>query len=144
MPVVTRSAALRRRNIVRKLTWVIRERMLADDTESDTDSESEHCPCPSDSETETETEVESETDTYTDSECVESEEDGESMRARVQRLRDELRVAEGMLRKWHAEEEAQMRENNNTCIPIILTAAITMGIWTWLEWSVLNKQMRWF
>jgi hypothetical protein len=140
MPVITRSTAIRRRNLVRKLTFVIRDRMLEDetDTESEYDSDTEYYPSDSDTETETETETDSDDETAT----VVSDE-GEYIRERVERLRNDLRLAEEMLKKWQAEQDAQLRENNRTCIPLILALAIILGVYNWLDWNVRHKQMKW-
>ena len=137
MPVVTRSSALRRRNLVRKLTFVIRDRILEDetDTESEYDSDSEYSP------SESETDTNAETD-YDETATVVSDE-GDYMRERVERLRNDLRVAEDMLKKWQAEQDAQERENNRTCIPVILALAILLGVYNWLDWNVRHKQMKW-
>jgi len=141
MPIVTRSTAIRRRNLVRRMTFVIRDRMLEDET--DTESDSDYCPSDSDSDTETETETEyNETDSDDETATVVSDE-GEYMHERVERLRNELRLAEEMLKKWQAEQDAQQRENNHTCFPLILALAILLGVYNWLDWNVRHKQMRW-
>ena len=146
MPVLTRSNAVRRRNIVRNVTWVIRERMLNDDSDyelPENDSDSDYFPpSESDSESDSETEV-VESDDETASVVSVASDDGEAMQERVERLRDDLRRAEDMLKKWQAEQDAQLRENNNTCLPIILTLAITWGIFSFLDLNVRHKQVNW-
>ena len=142
MPVLTRSNAVRRRKIVRNVEWVIRERTMDPESDPESDYEipetdSEYFP-PSDTDPET-TEEESDDDTVS----VQSD-DGEAMKERVERLREDLRSAEEMLKKWQAEQDAQLRENNNTCLPLILALAITWGIYGWLDWNVRHKQMRWY
>ena len=146
MAVLTRSQILsairRRRNIVRNVEWVIRERTMdpESDPESDyelPDTDSEYFP-PSDTDPET-TEEESDDDTVS----VQSD-DGEAMKERVERLREDLRNAEEMLKKWQAEQDAQLRENNNTCLPIILAIAITWGIFTWIDLNVRHKNVNWY
>ena len=146
MAVLTRSQILsairRRRNIVRNVEWVIRERTMdpESDPESDyelPDTDSEYFP-PSDTDPET-TEEESDDDTVS----VQSD-DGEAMKERVERLREDLRNAEEMLKKWQAEQDAQLRENNNTCLPNILAIAITWGIFTWIDLNVRHKNVNWY
>lgn len=146
MAVLTRSQILsairRRRNIVRNVEWVIRERTMDPESDPESDYElpetdSEYFP-PSDTDPET-TEEESDDETVS----VQSD-DGEAMKERVERLRDDLRRAEDMLKKWQAEQDAQLRENNNTCLPIILAIAITWGIFTWIDLNVRHKQVNWY
>jgi len=145
MPTVTRSNALRRRNIVRKLTWVIRERMLEDESESESeyDSDTEYYPSDSEPETESETEyeVEIETEIESDAESIQSE-DGETMQERIDYLRSELAEAESMMKKWKAEQDSVKRDNK-VCFQMIMTLGITWGIYTWLDWNTKHKQMTW-
>lgn len=144
MPIVTRSTALRRRNIVRKLTWVIRERMLEDESESEYDSDSEYYPSDSESETEcepeTECELEIESDVESDALTVESE-DGETMQERIDYLRSELAEAETMMKKWQAEQNAVNRDNQ-WCSRFIATIVITAAIYGWLEATIPRRFTR--
>ena len=142
MPIVTRSTALRRRNIVRKLTWVIRERMLEDDpdTESEYDSDTEYYPSESETEPETEYEVEIESDVESDALTVESE-DGETMQERIDYLRSELAEAETMMKKWQAEQNAVNRDNQ-WCSRLIMTIVITAAIYGWLEATIPRRFTR--
>lgn len=142
MPIVTRSTALRRRNIVRKLTWVIRERMLEDESESEYDSDSEYYPSESESEAEPETEyeVEIESDVESDARTVESE-DGETMQERIDYLRSELAEAETMMKKWQAEQNAVNRDNQ-WCSRFIMTIVITAAIYGWLEATIPRRFTR--
>lgn len=142
MAIVTRSTALRRRNIVRKLTWVIRERMLEDDSESEYDSDSEYYPSDSECETEPETEyeVEIESDTESEGQSVESE-DGETMQERIDYLRSELAEAETMMKKWQAEQNAVNRDNQ-WCSRFIATIVITAAIYGWLEATIPRRFTR--
>jgi len=120
--------------------------MLNDDSDyelSENDSDSDYFPpSESDSESDSETEV-VESDDETASVVSVASDDGEAMQERVERLRDDLRRAEDMLKKWQAEQDAQLRENNNTCLPIILTLAITWGIFSFLDLNVRHKQVNW-
>jgi len=144
MAIVTRSTALRRRNIVRKLTWVIRERMLKDETDSESeyDSDTEYYPSDSESETEPETEyeVEIESDMESDALTVESE-DGETMQERIDYLRSELAEAEIMMKKWQAEQNAVNRDNH-WCSRFIMTIVITAAIYGWLEATIPRRFTR--
>ena len=113
------------------------------DPESDyelPETDSEYYP-PSDTDPET---TEEEPDDETVSVVSVESDDGEAMKERVERLRDDLRRAEDMLKKWQAEQDAQLRENNNTCIPVILTLAITWGIFAWIDLNVRHKPMTWY
>ena len=149
MAVLTRSQILsairRRRKIVRNVEWIIRERTMDPESDPESDYElpetdSEYFP-PSDTDPET---TEEEPDDETVSVVSVESDDGEAMKERVERLRDDLRRAEDMLKKWQAEQDAQLRENNNTCIPVILTLAITWGIFAWIDLNVRHKPMTWY
>jgi len=144
MAIVTRSTALRRRNIVRKLTWVIRERMLEDESESESEYDSDTEYYPSDSESETEYEVECEceceSDAESDAQSVESE-DGETMQERIDYLRSELAEAETMMKKWQAEQECVKRDNT-WCSRFIMTIVITAAIYGWLEATIPRRFTR--
>ena len=146
MPVVTRSTAVRRRNIVRKLTWVIRERMLEDEPESESEYDSDTDYYPSDSESETEYEVECEceceSDAESDAESIRSE-DGDTMQERIDYLRSELAEAETMMKKRQAEQECVKRDNT-WCSRFIATIVITVAIYGWLGATIPSKQqVRW-
>jgi hypothetical protein len=144
-----RSAIRRRRNLsIRKFTFVIQDRKMDDDSDyepiEEEDSESDYYPS---SDTEVETDVDTvAVESHDETESVGSVEldDGKAMKERVERLREDLRRAEIMLKKWQAEQDAQLRENNNTCLPIILALGIIWGIYAWLEWNVRHKPMTWY
>jgi hypothetical protein len=123
--------------------------MLEDETDSESeseyDSDTEYYPSESESETEYEVEYEveseDEAEAESDGESVSSE-DGESMKERIDYLRSELALAESMMKKWQAEQDAANRDNW-WCIRVIMTIIITAGIYGFIESTLPPRKLNW-